>query len=392
MASRFPQSQLPTNAFIEVEQLIRSTFDRIIGAATERRDQLLVQLNDMKLGYLNKEEIRKKQVSELEKMIKQMREMNIEQNPILKVQEEQIKNLQKELKKYQNPTLVTVILPGYSTEGLESLLEQLRGYGIVEDVRHYTKKINPVRKFGTKGKEKGELNHPRGLTLYRNESIYIADTCNSRIQIFSTAGKFVAEFGKERLNRPHSIALSDKWVFVRDDEPDVVFKFQITNKKYVCKSAYGELSYPHGITVDTNGEVLVADCRNNRIAILNSELKLVREIGKDKLKYPRDVKINKNNIFVADNNKINNIHIFTKSGDIIRSFIKLDNGTSYIHFCFDLYNNIIVSNCDSKSIQIYTINGELIHKIVCKSYPLGIAVDNNNNIICACNDCVVYIY
>ena len=391
MASRFPQSELPTNAFIEVEQLIRSTFDRIIRAATERRDQLLALLNDMKLDYLNKEETRKKQVSELEKMIKQLREMNIEQNTIVKVQEEQIKNLQKQLKDYENPTPDP--FPGVSTEGLESLLEQLRRYGTVEELGGaYKEKINPVRKFGTKGKEKGELNYLNGLTLYRNESIYIADAGNSRIQIFSTAGKFVAEFGKEQLNRPHSIALIDKWVFVSDYSYNAVFKFQITNNKYVCQSAKGELNHPHGITVDTNGEVLVADYLNNRIAILNSELKLVRNIGKDKLKHPRDVKINKNNIFVADNNKINNIHIFTKLGDIIRSFIKLDNRTYPIYFCFDLYNNIIVSNCINKSIQIYTINGELMHKIVCKSSPTGIAADNsNNNIICVCND-DVYIY
>ena len=110
MASRFPQSELPTNAFIEVEQLIRSTFNRIIGAATEKRDQLLVQLNDMKLDYLNKEEIRKKQVSELEKIIKQLKEINIEQNPIVKLKEEHINNLQKELEKYENPTPVPVLL------------------------------------------------------------------------------------------------------------------------------------------------------------------------------------------------------------------------------------------------------------------------------------------
>ena len=389
MASRFPQSELPTKAFIGVEQLIRSTFDRIIGAATERRDQLLIQLNDMKLDYLNKEEIRKKQFSELEKMIKQLREMNIEQNPIVKLNEEQIKNLQMEQKKYENPTPVP--FPAVSTEGLESLLEQLWGYGTVEEVRLYKEKINPVKKFGTKGKKKGELHYPSGLILYRNESIYIADTNNSRIQIFSTAGKFVAEFGKELLYRPYSIALNDKWVFVSYCYHSAVFKFQITNKKYVCQSAKGELNITLGMTVDRNGEVLVADCRNNRIAILNSELKLVREIGKGKLIRPRDVKINKNNIFVADHNKINNIHIFTESGDIIRSFIKLDKGAYDIYFCFDLYNNIIVSDYSSRSIQIYTINGELIHKIVCESSPKGIAVDNNNN-ICVCYDSVVYIY
>ena len=391
MASRFPQSELHTNAFIEAEQLIRNTFDRIIGAATERRDQLLVQLNDMKLDYLNKEETRKKKFPELEKIIKQLREMNIEQNPILKLQEEQIKNLQKEQKKYENPTQVPV--PGYSSEGLESLLEQLRGFGAVEEIgTPYRERINPVKKFGTKGREKGELHYPNGLTLNSNEIIYIADTFNHKIQIFSTAGKFVAEFGKEQLNSPYSVALNDKWVFVSDCRHNAVFKFQITNNKYVCQSVKGELYFPYGITVDTNGEVLVADCRNNRIAKLNSELKLVREIGKDKLKYPRDVKINKNNIFVADNNEINNIHIFTQSGDIIRSFIKLDDGTGSIYLCFDLYNNIIVSDYRSKSIQIYKINGELIHRIACKYLPNGIAVDNYNNIICACIDSVVYIY
>ena len=391
MAERFPQTKIPINTFIEAEQLIRSTFDRIIGAATERRDQLLALLNEMKLEYLNKEESRIKQVSDIKKLITHTMETSIQQNQIVKLQEEQVKNLEEQQKNYENPTPVP--FPGVSTEGLEPLLEQLRGFGTVEEVGGpYREKKNPVRKFGKRGNKKGDLYDPTGLALHRNESIYIADTHNHRIQIFSTAGKFVAEFGKEQLYRPHSIALNDKWVFVSDWNLNAVLKFQITNNKFVCRSAEGELNFPYGITVDRNGEVLVADYNNNRIAVLNSELKLVRETGKDKLKRPRDVKINKNNIFVADNNKINNIHIFTESGVIIRSFIRLDKGTGLIYFCLGFNNNIIVSDSSSNSIQIYTISGELIHRIVCKDYPRGIAVDNNNNIICVCSDSVVYIY
>ena len=391
MAERFPQSEIPINAFFEAEQLIRSTFDRLIGAATERRDQLLVQLNDMRLDYLNKEDTRIKQVSDIQKLISQIMETSIQQNLILKLQEEQVKNLGEQQKNYEKPTPVP--FPGVNTEGLESLLEQLRGFGNVDEVwGPYREKNNPVREFGKEGNKKGELKYPHGLTLHRNESIYIADAWNNRIQIFSTAGKFVAEFGKGQLNSPHSIALNDKWVFVSDCYHNAVFKFQITNNIFVCRSAKGVLNSPRGITVDTNGEVLVADYYNHRVAVLNSELKLVREIGKGKLVGPQDVKINKNKIFVADSNEINNIHIFTESGVIIRSFIKLDKGIDLIYFCFDLYNNIIVSDNSSNSIQIYTISGELIHRIVCKKYPYGIAVDNNNNIICACNDNVVYIY
>ena len=379
--------------FIEVEQLIRSTFDRIIGTATERRDQLLVQLNDMRLEYLSKEETRKKQLSDIQKLITQLHELGGRQNIISRLFEQQIENMKEELKKYETPAPVPA--PSFRTEGLESLLEQLRGSGIVQNLRaHYRGRINPIRQFGGAGDKQGELNCPSGIALYRNESIYICDAGNHRIQIFSTAGEFISEFGKEQLSYPLSIALYDKWVFVGDlGSPwTAVCKFLISNNKFICQSARDVLGDPNGITVDTDGEVLVADYNNNRIAVLNLELELVREIGKGKLKFPRDVKVNNNNIIVADNSEINNIHIFTKSGDNIRSFIKLDKGTGYVYFCLDLNNNIIVSDFIKKSIQIFTIAGELIHKIVCESKPTGIVVDNNNNIICACENGIVCIY
>ena len=389
MAARFPH---PTNAFIEVEQLIRYTFEIIITTATEKRDQLLAQLNDMKLNYLNKEETRKKQVCDIQELILQVMKASIEQNPIVRLQIEQLENLEEEQKKFEKPTPVPLL--DINIEGLESLLGQLRGFGAVVELGElYRERINPIRQFGEEGDKRGGLNCPSGLALYKDESIYIADTFNQRIQVFSTAGKFLSEFGEEQLSRPHSIAVYDKWVFVSDSFENAVFKFQITKNKFVCQSdIIGEFNFLSGITVDTGGEVLVADSRNNRIAVLNLELKLVREIGNGKLKSPMDVKTNNNNIFVADNNEINNIHMFTKGGDMIRSFIKLDNGTGNISFCFDLNNNIVVSDFVSNSIQIFSIEGLLIHKIFCEISPFGIAINSPNNIICVCHNGIVSIY
>ena len=66
-------------------------------------------------------------------------------------------------------------------------------------------------------------------------------------------------------------------MFVSDYSHNAVFKFQITNNKYVCQSAKGELNYPLGITVDTNGEVLVADYNNNnRIEIITLSSNLIK--------------------------------------------------------------------------------------------------------------------
>ena len=79
-------------------------------------------------------------------------------------------------------------------------------------------------------------------------------------------------------------------------------------------------SYPSGLAVDRN-EVLVADCNNNNIAVLN--LEYLREIGKGFLKYPWDVKRYSNKIFVLDRNTSHNVHVFSKSADLLYSMISV---------------------------------------------------------------------
>ncbi|KAI6660221.1 E3 ubiquitin-protein ligase TRIM71-like [Oopsacas minuta] len=310
MATKYPD-EIPTNHFELEEQMIHSTFEKIIRIATERRDQLLAQLSDIKQDYLRKENTRQKQLADLEKMIRQLMETSIQQNDIVKLQEDQIKNWKKEQKKYEIETPIPI--PSFYIKGLDSLLEQLEKLGSIQKIAEpYKNKTQPIRRIGKLGREKGELKEPRGLAL-DGDKIYIADTDNSRIQIFSTEGKFIHEFGKEQLRYPYCIALYKEGGFVSDWGLITIFKFSKTNYKLI-KSVKRVLNLPFGLTTDTNGELLVADCNNNRIAVFSSDLDYMREIGRDKLMAPCDVKINNNNIFVADNNKINNIHIFSKSG------------------------------------------------------------------------------
>ncbi|KAI6661373.1 hypothetical protein LOD99_9956 [Oopsacas minuta] len=388
MATQYSE-EIPINHFEQAEQKIHSTFEKIIRIATERKDQLLVQLFDIKQDYLRKENTRKKQFAELEKMIRQLMETSIQQNDIVKLQEDQIKNWKKEQQKYEIETPIQI--PFFNTEGLDSLLEQLEKLGSIQDIAvPYRNKTEPIRRIGKPGSEKGELNCPLGLAL-DGDKIYIADTNNNRIQIFSTEGKFIQEFGKGELDTPWGIALYKEWVFISDWGLDAIFKFSKTNYKLI-KSVKESVNVPLGLTTDTNGEVLVADYYNNRIVIFSSDLEYIREIGKDKLRKPNDVKINNNNIFVADNNEINNIHIFSKSGDLLKSFITLEKGRGFIFLCFDLYNNIIISDYFGKSINIFTEDGQLIHKIKC-NYPTGIIVNNNFDIICvSLSDKVINIY
>ncbi|KAI6654007.1 E3 ubiquitin-protein ligase TRIM71-like isoform X2, partial [Oopsacas minuta] len=258
-----------------------------------------------------KENTRKKQVADLEKIIQQLMETSIQQNEVVKLQEEQMRQTRAEIQKYENETPIPI--PCLNTEGLDSLLKQLEKLGSIQVIAvPYRNKTEPIRSIGSYGNKKGELYFPRGLAL-DGDKIYIADAKNNRIQIFSTEGKFIHEFGQRKLVYPYGIALHNEWVFISNLGLDTIFKFCKTNYKLI-KSVKEGVSLPFGITTDTNGEVLVVDSDYNRIAVFSSDLKYIREIRKDKLKSPVDVKINNNKIFVADNNEINNIYIFSKSG------------------------------------------------------------------------------
>ena len=345
----------------------------------ERRDQLLVELHEMSANYFSKEETRQKQMKDLDQLIAKIQDATIEQNRIVNIQEGYIEKVKKEKEEFQQPTPIP--FPHFDASLLEDLLQKIEKFGSLQDVAPiYRTKVHPIRSIGKQGKGRVELDSPCGVAIDGKGNIFVADMSNSRIQLVSLEGQFIKEIGKGELGRPYSIALYNDWLFVTDFQLNKVIKYKRQNYKLECKSEL-ELNHPYGITVDNN-EVFVADCWNNRIVVLSLDLKLIRELGNKKLVNPHDVKVNNNKVFVADSSEHHNVHVFSKLGDLLNSIINLRGGTVSIFLCLDKFNNILISDCSSKIIQIYTLEGLLIHSIECDYKPTGIAVTQDNIIIC----------
>ena len=89
-------------------------------------------------------------------------------------------------------------------------------------VQIFTKDGQFISKWGQYGSDEGELNLPWGLALDKDHNVYVADWGNSRVQKFSDDGRHLATFGgpesgKGRLYRPSSVAVdSDGDVYVTD--------------------------------------------------------------------------------------------------------------------------------------------------------------------------------
>ena len=240
------------------------------------------------------------------------------------------------------------------------------------EVPDYSKKLNPTLTAGKKGKGVNELD-AIGLSIDEtNELIYIADCGNSRVQVVSFKGKFVASFGQEVLKSPWGIAVTGEDILVTDIALHSLFLFDRKSMKFKKRTGTkgeeeGELNMPIGLCIDTNGDVFVADCLNSRISIFSKALEFKNLFGTGQLRLPQDVKLTNECVVVLDRSQ-KCIHFFSRNGTLLSSCISQGEGQDCSveypwFFCLDPAENIIISDTDSHAIKIFSKSGQRIHTI-----------------------------
>jgi DNA-binding beta-propeller fold protein YncE len=132
-----------------------------------------------------------------------------------------------------------------------------------------------VAVFGKPGNGPGEFNRPEGLCVDGQDRLYVADSCNHRIQVFSGDGTFLRAYGKAgsgkgELSYPYDICVdgagrqyvcefgnSRIQVFDANDQP-----LEIIGGPGVEP---GRFSNPWGVALDSAGNLYVADSQNHRV-------------------------------------------------------------------------------------------------------------------------------
>lgn len=98
--------------------------------------------------------------------------------------------------------------------------------------------------------ERARFDKPMGVAFGPEGRIYVADSANNRIVVFSRQGRFLFEFGQFGVAKP------------------------LPSGEYTW--APGRLNHPTGIDVDERGMVYVADFRNDQIQVFDAEGKFIR--------------------------------------------------------------------------------------------------------------------
>jgi ABC-type Fe3+ transport system permease subunit/DNA-binding beta-propeller fold protein YncE len=158
----------------------------------------------------------------------------------------------------------------------------LSEYGLVERVQRFSADGRTfLGTFGRPGQQPGEFNRAEGLCVDAQDRIYVADSCNHRIQIFAADGTFLRTYGKAgagpgELSYPYDICVDPQgFQFVCEFGNSRIQVFDPNGNSVEIiggpGAEPGRFNNPWGVALDGAGNLYVADSQNHRVQ------KLVRQ-------------------------------------------------------------------------------------------------------------------
>jgi subtilisin family serine protease len=178
----------------------------------------------------------------------------------------------------------------------------------------------PLSRFSEFGGGPGQLSSPAGAAVAANGDLYVADSGNDRIAVFSGEGTpFFAfgEAGEGKLAGPTAVALGGPFVFVADTGNTRIAVFEDDGE---FLSSFPTATPPKDVIVGPDGDLYVVV--DERVEVFTTAGGFVRSIGDEGLEQldkPVALASRDGEIFVADQGE-DTIERFELSGDYLGGF------------------------------------------------------------------------
>jgi sugar lactone lactonase YvrE len=237
--------------------------------------------------------------------------------------------------------------------------------------------------FSGSGTGAGQFTYPAGLTYASNGNVVVADYGNGRVEVFSSTGTYIAEFGTGQMQSPSDVTISNGNYFVTDPASNAVFEFD-QNYNYVTKlttTAPEGFVKPTSITADPSGNLYVG--QSGAILVFNSAgvyQTQITSIGGNPLPSLIVAGLaadNSGNLYALDPVSATTIDYFTPTGAIVTK-IPIT-GVPY-SIATDGNGNVFYTDLTNHQIQEYNSAGVLQSTCVTSIDSQGLAVSSTDRL------------
>jgi DNA-binding beta-propeller fold protein YncE len=135
-------------------------------------------------------------------------------------------------------------------------------------VLRYSAEGELLSMFGTEGSAPGQFLYPTSIAIGPDGSLFVSEYGGSdRIQVFTPDGKLIRAWGSYgkgpgQFDRPQGIARSGERLYVADAANH---RIQVFTLEGMLVSGWGDLKYPYSVSLDPQGNVLVAEYGRHRV-------------------------------------------------------------------------------------------------------------------------------
>ena len=261
--------------------------------------------------------------------------------------------------------------------------------------------VKPVLSFGKEGSGDGMFDYPLGVAVSDGDEIVVADQGNHRVQVFDSNGTFLRSFGHEGKNageftRPIGIAINkDRQIFVAEGHHRIqIFSWEgrLLGSFGGKGSIYRYLLNRWGLSLDSTGNVIVADTVDKLIKIFTPDGRFVMKIGEQgSFSFPIHC-VQCGEYFIASDSGEHCIKVFNREGHFQYKFGKKGEGDGEFNrprfLSVTQSKHLLVCDMDNHRIQVFELDGKFVGKFGTDGSKLGefkgpfsVAVLNNDQIV-----------
>ena len=254
--------------------------------------------------------------------------------------------------------------------------------------------------FGSSGTGGGQFTHPEGIGVDASGNVWVVDHGNNRIEKFAASGTFIAAYGAAgsgggQFSAPLGIAVNRSTgnVYVADtanhrlEELNSAGEFveaigwgvsdgkaELEICKAACKagisgSGNGQLGEPVGLTVDSSGNVWVADESDDRVDEFSATGTYVRQVGSKgtgngQMIEPTGVAISEGEIYIVDYGN-DRVEEFSPTGSYLSQFGSKGTGRGQFSYPIGITANatsgdLYISDAGNSRIEEWTPAGRYL--------------------------------